>query len=152
MNKWKSPAHTLSTPTLLCPIVRQNQHQNSRVQYEVVFYNNLIFLASVYSCPSSPTVPLQLLHVGAVFRKNPDPPAIRGSPVQVKSQVVRLVRLAAGEDGYLAGSRDRSQVVDPQEVSRLMGQTGQLKHTKKKNCFQLLHPANTVYPQSITMF
>lgn len=73
----------------------------------------------MYFCPSSPAVPLQLLHVGAALWKNPDAPAVRRPSVQVNSQVIHLLCLAAGLAGRLDGSLDRSQVVDPQEVSRL---------------------------------
>lgn len=39
--------------------------------------------------------------------------------MKVKGQVIQLHRLAAGQTGDFTGARDRSQVVDSQEVSRL---------------------------------
>ncbi len=82
-------------------------------------------------CPGFPAVPLQLLHVRAVFRENPDPSAVRRPSVQVKSQVIHLLCLAAGEAGDLAGSWDRSQVVDPQKGSGLTGQIIRRKTVKE---------------------
>ena len=97
--------------------------------YEVVFYNDLSNILYV------PVVPLQLLHVGAVFWKDPNPPSVRRPPVQMKSQVINLTWLAAGEARYLTGPWKRMEVVDPQKVSGLMGQNIKLetqnKSTKK---------------------
>lgn len=73
------------------------------------------------TCPLSLAVPLQLPHIGAVLWKHPDASAIRRPSVQVESQMIHLLCLAAGEARHPAGSWDRSQVVDPEEVSRLMG-------------------------------
>lgn len=83
--------------------------------------------------PSSAAVPLQFLHVGAVFRKDPDPPAVRRPSMQVKSQVIHLIWLAAGEAGHLTGSWDRSKVVDPKEVPDLKGHKKTFNKDKIKN-------------------
>lgn len=74
-------------------------------------------------------IPLQLLHVRAVLWENPDPPAKGRPSMQVKSYVIHLLRLAAGETRHLTGAWDCPQVVDPQEVARLVGQETESKVT-----------------------
>lgn len=65
--------------------------------------------------------PLQFLHIRAGVREDADAPTVRRPPVQVECQMMQLCWLAA-ESRHLVGSWDGSQVVDPQEVSRLRRQ------------------------------
>ena len=69
-----------------------------------------------------PGLPLQLLHLRAGLRQDADAPPVRRPSVQVEGQVMELCWLTAGEARHLVGSWGGSQVVDPQEVSRLRRQ------------------------------